>query len=88
MVMQELGVAYIRLIDEGEAEGPLKRQYDAAVRRAGKVWNIVKSMSPNPPVLGASMRFYREIMHGESPLSRAQREMVAVAVSATNHCVY
>ncbi len=31
---------------------------------------------------------YREVMYGPGPLSRIQREMVAVVVSARNQCVY
>jgi alkylhydroperoxidase family enzyme len=45
-------------------------------------------MSPNPAVLRASMEFYRAIMYGPSPLSRVQREMLAVVVSATTGCRY
>jgi alkylhydroperoxidase family enzyme len=81
-------VAYIKLVEPGDAEGPLKAQYDAAIARAGFVWNIVKTMSPNPPVLDASMRLYGTAMKGPSPLTRVQREMLAVVVSATNDCFY
>ena len=31
---------------------------------------------------------YRELMRGPGPLSRIQREMIAVVVSALNHCRY
>ena len=78
----------IRLTTPEEADGPLAEQYGAARARAGRIWNIVKLMSPNPAVLKASMEFYRAIMHGPSPLSREQREMLAVVVSRTNGCHY
>ncbi|HYY34292.1 MAG TPA: carboxymuconolactone decarboxylase family protein [Gaiellaceae bacterium] len=81
-------MAHLRLIDEGEATGALKREYDAAVARAGKVFNIVKSMSLNPAVLRASMGLYRAIMFGPSELSRAERELLAVVVSCANDCHY
>jgi alkylhydroperoxidase family enzyme len=45
-------------------------------------------MSPNPRVLKASMEMYGALMHGASPLSRGQREMLATVVSAHNHCLY
>jgi len=48
-------VAHLRLIDAGEADGVLAEEYDAAVERAGKVFNILKAMSLNPRVLRASM---------------------------------
>lgn len=81
-------MAYIRLVGDAEAAGPLKVHYDAALKRAGKVWGIVRLMSPNPEVLEASMNLYRAIMFGESPLSRAQREMLAVVTSTANGCHY
>ena len=81
-------MAFIRLVEESEAEGPLRAYYDAAIQRAGRVYNIVKTMSPNPGALTASMRLYLELMKGPSPLSRAQREMLAVVVSQCNDCFY
>jgi alkylhydroperoxidase family enzyme len=81
-------MAYIRLVSVEEAEGLLRRIYDAALRRAGKVFQIVRTMSPNPPVLEASLELYRRIMFGPSGLSRREREMLAVVVSATNGCHY
>jgi alkylhydroperoxidase family enzyme len=81
-------VAHIRLVEHAEATGRLKAAYDAAVKRAGRIWNIVKTMSPNPPVLDASMEFYKQVMHAPSPLTRVQREMLAVVVSRTNDCFY
>jgi uncharacterized peroxidase-related enzyme len=81
-------VAYLRLVDEHEASGLLKEEYDAAVARAGKVFNIVKAMSLRPGVLRRSMQFYREVMFGRSGLSRTERELLAVVVSRTNDCDY
>jgi uncharacterized peroxidase-related enzyme len=81
-------VPYIRLVEEGEADGPLKEDYDAAIERAGKVFNIVKAMSLRPGVLRASMALYREIMFGESGLSRKERELLATVASAEQNCRY
>ena len=66
----------------------LKAQFDAALKRAGRVWHIVHIMSINPPTMRASMQFYRTIMMGESPLSRVQREMLATVTSAELDCFY
>jgi len=81
-------VAHLRLIDVEEATGLLKDEYDAAVGRAGKVFNIVKSMSLRPGVLKRSMDLYKEIMFGRSGLSRQERELLAVVVSRQNDCHY
>ena len=79
---------YIKQVSDQEATGGAKRELDKAIKRAGRVWNIVRIMTPNPDVLRASMSFFVAAMHGASPLSRAQREMLAVVVSRVNHCRY
>jgi uncharacterized peroxidase-related enzyme len=79
---------YITLIDEGEAAGALREEYDAAIERAGKVFNILKAMSLRPGVLRASMELYKEIMFGESGLSRRERELLATVTSAEQSCHY
>jgi uncharacterized peroxidase-related enzyme len=76
------------LVDEDEASGLLKEEYEAAVSRAGKVFNIVKAMSLQPAVLRRSMQLYRETMFGRSGLSRLERELLAVVVSRENDCHY
>ena len=75
-------------MNEDEASGLLKEEYDAAIQRAGKVFNILKSMSRNPRVLRASIELYREIMFGESGLSRRERELLATVTSSEQDCYY
>jgi len=79
---------WIKQIPIEKATGLLKRQFEAATKRAGQVWNIVHIMSQNPVILRDSMRMYSATMHAESPLTRAQREMLAVVVSVENNCHY
>ena len=81
-------MAHLRLIDPDDAEGALAEEYDAAVGRAGKVFNIVRSMSLSPETLHASMELYKTIMFGPSQLTRRERELLATVVSATNECYY
>lgn len=81
-------MAWIKTYSDDEAQGPLKRHYDDAIRRAGRVYNIVRVMSPNPAALKASMDFYLALMFGPSPLSRALRELLATVVSRINRCKY
>jgi alkylhydroperoxidase family enzyme len=81
-------MAWIKLIDEGAATGLLARIYDAAIRRAGRVFEILKVQSNNPRTLKASMDIYSAAMFGLSPLSRVQREMLATVVSRANACHY
>ena len=79
---------WIKQIPDDQAEGLLKQQYDAALKRAGRVFNIVRVMSLNAPLMRDSMAFYITLMKGPSPLSRAQREMIATVVSSEVGCHY
>jgi alkylhydroperoxidase family enzyme len=81
-------MAWIRTISEDDAEGLLAKLYEAARARAGRVANIVKTQSLNVRALRAGAMLYHETTLADSPLSRAQREMVAVVVSRTNACHY
>jgi alkylhydroperoxidase family enzyme len=81
-------VPHIEQIPPERATGAAKRAYDDAMRRAGRIWNIVSIMSQNGQVMGDSMRLYSTVMFGESPLTRAQREMIAVVTSKANACHY
>jgi alkylhydroperoxidase family enzyme len=81
-------MSWIREVADHEAGGLLKEQYDAAIRRAGRVYNIVRVMSVNPAVLRDSMALYLSLMHGPSPLTRTQRELVATVVSSEVGCHY
>ena len=81
-------MAWIKTIAPDQAEGSLKTEYDSAIRRAGKVFNILQIQSLNPGVLHASMQLYQAAMHAPSELSRAEREMLATVVSQVNDCFY
>lgn len=79
---------HLRLIEVDEATGALREEYEAAVGRAGKVFNIVKAMSLRPSVLARSMALYVAIMVEASGLTRQERELLATVVSHTNECHY
>ena len=81
-------MAWVRQIPEEDATGLLQKVYADAKKRAGRVFNILKVQSLNPPTLRASMGLYIQTMHAESPVSRALREMIATVVSKTNECHY
>ncbi len=81
-------MAWIRMIDEDQAEGKLRELYARMREPWGGVDNIMKIHSLNPRSLQGHFEFYGALMRGRSPLSRAQREMIAVVVSAANRCHY
>lgn len=81
-------MAWIKQIPVDQATGELKKEFDKAIRRAGRVWHIVHVMSLNPRVMKASMEYYLALMFGASSLSRVQRELLATVVSAELGCFY
>ncbi len=50
--------------------------------------NIIRIHGCSPRVMRLHYELYRELMYGRGPLSRVQREMIGVAVSAANECHY
>ena len=81
-------MAWIPMVPEDRADGRLGEMYGRLSGPDGKVDNILRIHSLNPPSLWGHYEYYKTIMRGRSPLSRAQREMIAVTVSAINACHY
>ncbi|MCW9708779.1 peroxidase-related enzyme [Fodinibius salsisoli] len=81
-------MAYINIIEPEEATGSLKKIYEELEKKRRKLARIHKVQSLHPETIVAHMELYLSIMFSRSPLSRAQREMMAVVVSATNECEY
>ncbi len=82
-------MATIALISEKEATGKVKEVYEQIQEAFGLpfVPNLFKAMAHNPDLLEANWRRVGTIM-GRGRLDRKTKEMIAVAVSATNNCEY
>ena len=81
-------MSWIQEIEVSEAEGKLAETYAALVEQRGKVSNILKVHSLYPAAMDSHLELYMTIMFGKSGLSRAEREAIAVVVSASNECEY
>ncbi len=82
-------MAWIETIAPERATGLLKNLYEGAMRRAGRVFNIIRIQSLRPRVLRCSTQLYIELMQSaDGALSRARREMIATVVSSVNGCHY
>ncbi|HED03604.1 MAG TPA: peroxidase [Candidatus Fraserbacteria bacterium] len=79
---------WIRVIDEDEAEGELQQIYQEIAGARGKVANIMKIHSLLPQTMKRHLELYLSILFGRTGLTRPQREMIAVVVSAQNRCAY
>lgn len=50
--------------------------------------NIIQIHSVHSRTMRQHFELYRELMYSRGPLSRIQREMIGVVVSAANNCHY
>ncbi len=86
---EDAKMAWIYVVKEGEAEGELAKAYKrSGDPRTGNVDNIMKIHRLNPQSLIDHLHLDKTLMHGPSPLSLVQREMLGGVVSALNKCVY
>jgi uncharacterized peroxidase-related enzyme len=81
-------MSWIEEIEVCDAEGELAQIYATLVEKRGKVANILKVHSLNPDAMRDHLDLYMTIMFNKSGLSRAEREAIAIVVSATNDCDY
>src|SRR5207244_8805269 len=63
-------------------------RWQKPLEKLGFVPNVLRVFSLRPAHLLAWWVYYDELMRGESGLSKAQREMIAVVVSTANRCHY
>lgn len=80
--------AWIRTVPPPEADGALAEVYAGIAGRTRSVAHILRCQSLHPEGLRDHYALYRTLMFGAGALSRAERESIAVAVSAANGCRY
>jgi len=81
-------MAYIETIAPEDATGELADLYKRVGNPDGTVDNVMSIHALNPDTLRTHFEMYTAALHRPSPLSRAEREMVAVVVSRLNGCRY
>ncbi len=82
-------MAIVPLISEQQATGKVKEIYDQIKKTFAIpfVPNLYKAMGNNPEYLEATWNQFKVTM-GPGELTRREKELVALAVSATNDCEY
>lgn len=81
-------MAWITTIPEAAADGELREAYLKVRVARGEVASMYQVHSVHPEVVTAHLELCRELMFGRSQLTRAEREAIALAVSAINGCRY
>jgi len=79
---------YVKTIPYEESQGKLTEAYDMMIKSRGRIPNVQAVSSLKPNIMKTLMAHVGSVMFDESGVSRAEREMVAAVVSATNKCQY
>lgn len=80
-------MTYVETISEYQAKGEVARTYAAIRDHLGALPAVFRLMSADERILTAAWRAYPYAMENGS-LGRAERELLALAVSRTNSCRY
>ncbi|MDX2102613.1 MAG: peroxidase-related enzyme [Alphaproteobacteria bacterium] len=74
--------------DESTLPDDLRPYWQKCRDKLGLVPNVLTAWLLRPEKLRTFIASYNALMLGESGLSKLEREMIAVVVSAVNHCYY
>ena len=81
-------IARLRVPADDEVPAEVRELWARPLEKLGFVPNVLRVFALRPAHLLAWWAYYDELLRGESGLTKAQREMIAVVVSATNRCHY
>jgi alkylhydroperoxidase family enzyme len=79
-------MAHITVVEDDEAQGILKEQYDQFKDRRGYLSNMVKAWSLRPEMLEAWHTFFRRIRGGT--LGARRLELISLVCSAIVSCEF
>ncbi len=86
--MSEERISRLRVPEEQTLPEDIQELYAKNREKPGFVPNVFRAYSLRPEQLRGFIALYDSIMEADSGLTKAEREMIAVAVSAENHCFY
>lgn len=81
-------MTWIKCTDPKKATGRTKEVFDRIMKERGHIANIFLAQSLDPDVLESHLDLYVNLMIEPGPLTREEREMIAVIVSAANRSAY
>ena len=79
---------WLRVPDEAELPPEVLELWQPSLDKLGFVPNVLRFYALRPSRLLAWNAHYEEAMKGDSTLTKAEREMIAVVVSVVNECAY
>lgn len=81
-------ISFLRIPASNAVPEEVQALHSKALEKLGFVPNVMRAWALRPDHLMAWRSHYELLMLGPSKLSKAQREMIAVAVSGINRCLY
>jgi uncharacterized peroxidase-related enzyme len=81
-------VSWLRVPDEESLPDEVRALYEPPREKLGFVPNVLRNFALRPSHLLSWNEHYEELMKGDSGLTKAEREMIAVVVSVANDCAY
>ena len=81
-------ISYLQVPEREKLPAEARALLDTAEEKNGFTPNVLMGWAVRPETLVRWRAHYDLIMQAESTLTRVQREMIAVAVSSVNRCVY
>ncbi len=81
-------IGWLPVPDMSELDDDIRALFDKAQARLGFVPNVFRVYAFRPEHFRRWRAHFTEVTVGESELTPAEREMISVAVSAENHCLY
>jgi uncharacterized peroxidase-related enzyme len=86
--MTDERITWLRLPEEGDLPEAVLELWAPSREKLGFVPNVLRAYSLRPSHLLTWTAWFDEAMKGESGLTKAEREMIAVVVSVANDCAY
>lgn len=86
--MTDEPISRFPVVELDDLPDDLRERVGAIAERSGFVPNIFRALGHRPAELRAFLDYHDALMERESPLSKAERELVVVATSGANHCTY
>lgn len=74
--------------DLSEMPSDVRERIEAVQERSGFIPNVFLALAWRPDEFRAFMAYHDALMERDSGLSKAEREMIVVATSAENRCLY
>ena len=81
-------IAWLPVADGVPPDPDVQSLFERAQERLGFNPNVFRVYAERPEHFKKWRAHFNEVTLGESELSQAEREMIAVVVSAENHCLY